>query len=212
MLQLINFVLNLFVLLPWWGAIGILAALAIGFWALAHYVVFRLQREVAQAVKAQGEPLTNAVVTVHSVKPAEPPTTPSLLEDADDEFDDSEEEQQDPEQDEAFAPDHFAYFWIEATIAPQESQAVWDPSMLAMVPADFEPDSEFEFCGQTALLHTVEVCRNGRFKPQGAQNVTGTQRLRMLFAIPDDVREAKFAYHFTHFGTVALPAHFATAR
>jgi hypothetical protein len=61
-------------------------------------------------------------------------------------------------------------------------------------------------------LHTLEVWRNGRFEAQGSQNVTGTQRLRMLFAVPTDMPEAKFAYHFTHFGKVALPAHLAMAR
>ena len=112
----------------------------------------------------------------------------------------------------AFASDEFGYYWIEATIAPQETQAVWDPSALALVPADFQPDTEFEFSGQTALLHTLEVWRNGRFQAQGAHNVTGTQRMRMLFAIPHDVQQAKFAYHFTHFGRVALPGHLAVAR
>jgi len=205
MFQFLVFVTNLFLLLPWWGAVGVLVGIAVGLWAFAHYFVYRFQREVAQAVQAQGEPLANALVTVHSVRPAQPPTTPSLLDDSDDEFDDADEEQFDPNTDGMFAPDGFSYFWIETTIAPQESQTAWDPSMLALVPADFEPESEFEFCGQTALLHTVEVCRNGQFKPQGAQNVTGAQRLRLLFAVPDDVRQAKFSYHFTYFGSVTFP-------
>ncbi len=203
MLRFLLFVADLFVLLPWWGAIGVLAGLAIGLWALAHYIVRRFQREVAHAVMAQGTPLTNALVTVHSVKPAEPPTTPSLLDEMEDDYDEGDE--YDPDQDEAFAPDDSAYFWIEATIAPNDNQTVWDPSMLAMVPADFQPEEEFECSSQTAVLHTLEVSRNGKFKPQGAQNVTGAQRLRMLFAVPEDVRQAKFSYHFTYFGNVALP-------
>jgi hypothetical protein len=164
MARLVIFVVDLFLLLPWWGAVGVLVLLAVGLWALAHHAVRQLRRN---------------------------------------------DEYFDPDTDGMFANDDFGYFWIEATIAPQETQAVWDPSMLALVPVDFQPDTEFEFCGQTALLHTLEVWRNGRFESQGAQNVTGTQRLRMLFAIHNDVRQAKFTYHFTHFGRVALPVHVA---
>jgi hypothetical protein len=196
--RLVLFVVELFLLLPWWGAVGVLVLCALGLWALAHYIVHRLKRDVAQAVKAQGEPLTNALVTVHSVEPTEPPTGASPLDDSDDEY-------FDPDMDGMFAADNFGHVWIEATIAPQGSETVWDPSALALVPADFQPNTEFEFCGQTALLHTLEVWRNGRFESQGVENVTGTQRLRMLFAIPNDVRQAKFTYHFTHFGKVALP-------
>lgn len=211
-MRLILFVVDLFVLLPWWGAAGVLVFLAGGLWALAHYFVHRFQREVAEAVKEQGKPLADALVTVHSVKPAEPPTTPSLLDDSDDEFDDSDDEFDDSEMNGSFATDDCSFFWIEATIAPQDGQAAWDPSVLALVPADFQPDVEFEFSGQTALLHTLEVRRNGRFEPQGSKNVTGPQRLRLLFAVPQDVREAKFTYHFTYFGKVAFPAPVALAR
>jgi hypothetical protein len=209
MMRLVLFVVELFLLLPWWAATGILVCLAFGLWALAQHLVHRFRREVAAAVMAQGEPLTDALVTVESVEPAEPPTTASPLDAFDDEYDDPDD---DPEMDETFATDDFAHFWIEATIAPQDSQAVWDPSVLALVPADFQPDAEFEFSAQTGLLHTLEVWRDGRFQPQGSQNVTGTQRLKMLFAVPLEVRQAKFAYHFTHFGRIALPASLALAR
>src|SRR5579872_1471550 len=124
--RLVLFVVELFLFLPWWGAVGVLILLAVGLWALAHYLVHRLKRDVAQAVKAQGEPLTNALVTVHSVVPTEPPTGASPL-------DDSDVEYFDPDTDGMFATDDFSYFWIEATIAPQGSETVWDPSVLALV-------------------------------------------------------------------------------
>ena len=212
MMRLVLFVAELFLLLPWWAAAGVLVFFAIGFWALAQYIVHRLRREVAAAVMAQGEPLTDALATVQSVKPAEPPATDSPLDAFDDEYDDPDDESDDPKTNGTFATDDFAYFWIEATIAPRDSQTVWDPSLLALVPADFQPEVEFEFCDKTALLHTLEVWRNGRFEPQGSQNVSGTQRLRMLFAIPQEVQEAKFTYHFSHFGRIAIPAPLALAR
>lgn len=199
MLRFAIFVVDLFALLPWWGAVAVLLALGIGLWAFSRYLVYRLFRDVAESVKEQGRPLAEAILTVHSVKPAEPPTGKSSLDEFDEEFDDEDD------LDAEFAPDDSAWYWIDATIAPQSAEAEWDPSSLTLVPADFQAEEEFEFCGQTALLHTLEVCRDGRFGPQGPGNVAGPQRLRMLFAVPQEVRQAKFTYHFTEFGNVTLP-------
>jgi hypothetical protein len=209
MLRLVMFVVDLFLLLPWWGALGVLAAIAIGFWALGRYIVYRLWRDVTGAIKEQGKPLADAHVTVHSVEPSEPPSGASPLDDFHDGEDDEDE---DSDLDGEFATDGFVYFWIDATIAPQAAQASWDPSALTLIPADFQAQEEFEFCLKTALLHTLEVWRDGQFEPQGAGNVAGTQRLRMLFAVPQEVRQAKFTYHFTEFGRLALPARLELAR
>jgi hypothetical protein len=211
MLQFLNFVTNLFLLLPWWGAVAVLISLAIGFWGLGHYLMYRFRQEIEGAIKEQGKPLAGALVTVHCVKSVEPPTAASPLDDADDEFDDEDlDEDQDGEPDEEtggeFATDDFGFFMVEVTIAPQAAHADWDPTALVLVPADFKPETEFEFSSGTALLHTVEVWRNGEFQSHRAGTVSGTQRLRMLFAIPQEVREAQFSYHFTTFGRLAVPA------
>jgi hypothetical protein len=207
MWQFLNFVTNLFLLLPWWGAVGVLISLAIGFWALSHYFVYRFRQEIEGTLKEQGKPLAGAVVTLHSVKSVEPPTAASPLDDADDEFVDEDlDGELDEETGGESATDNFGFFMVEATIAPQAAQADWDPTALVLVPADFKPETEFEFCIETALLHIVEVWRNGEFKSHRAGAVSGTQRLRMLFAIPQEVREAQFSYHFTTFGRLAIPA------
>jgi len=203
MLQFLNFVTNLFLLLPWWGAVGVLISLAIGFWGLGHYLMYRFRQEIEGAIKEQGKPLAGALVTLHSVKAVEPPTEASQLDEDDDEFDD---EDLDGEPDGEFATDDFGYFMVEATIAPQAAQADWDPTALVLVPADFKPETDFEFSSGTALLHTLEVWRNGEFQSHRAGTVSGTQRLRLLFAIPQEVREAQFSYHFTTFGRLAIPA------
>lgn len=204
MLQFVNFVLNLFLLLPWWGATAVLIGLAISLWGAGHYVMYRFRREIEGAIKEQGKPLAGALATVHSVKTVETPTEASQLDDDDDEFDD---EDLGEESNGEFATDDFGYFQVEATIAPQAAGADWDPTALVLVPADFKPETDFEFSSGTALLHTVEVWRNGEFQSHRAGTVSGTQRLRLLFAIPQEVREAQFSYHFTTFGRLAIPAH-----
>ncbi|MBI3861180.1 MAG: hypothetical protein HY290_04725 [Planctomycetia bacterium] len=209
MLQLINFVINLFVLLPWWGAVAVLLGLAASFWAFGHYIVYRLKRDIVGSIKEQGQPLHEALVTVHSVEQAEPPAEKSSLDEFDSEFDDEfadENDEDDAELDGEFAAEDTAWNWIDVTIAPKAADASWNPSDLALVPADFQAQEELEFCEQTGLLHTLEIWRNGKFQPQRNGNVAGTQRLRMLFAVAPEVRNAKFTYHFTEFGRLNLPA------
>jgi hypothetical protein len=205
MLRLVLFVADLFLVLPWWGAVGVLVFGAVGLWALGKYIVYRLMRDVTKAVIAQGTPLTDALVNVHSIEPTEPPTGPSLI------GLDPDDENYDPELDDLESTAFTDYFWVEATIAPHDLEAEWDPSILFLVPHDFEPEEDLVICQTMAVVHTLEVWRNGQFVPQGEGNVTGPQRLRMLFAVPNGLKHAKFAYHFTYFGSLALPAPVALA-
>ena len=201
MLRFVLFVVDLFRWLPWWGALGVLAGLAVGFWALARYFLYRLERDVIKAVSEEGKPLEDALVSVHSVEAAPVPTEPSPLDL------DPDDENYDPDLDGTVPTDEAAdYFWIDASIAPQDPAATWDPSSLTLVAGDFEAEEELEFCQEMALLHALEVWHDGEFAPRGEGHLAGPQRLRMLFAVPHGLKEAKFAYHFTHFGRLALPA------
>src|SRR5262249_17348314 len=128
MLRLLLFVADLFLLLPWWGAVGVLVFLAAGLWVLGKYVVYRLTRDVTAAAVAQGTPRTAAIVNVHSVEPAGAPDDPSLI------GLDPDDEDYDPELDDLESTAGTDYFWIEATIAPHDLEAEWDPSILFLVP------------------------------------------------------------------------------
>jgi hypothetical protein len=61
------------------------------------------------------------------------------------------------------------------------------------------------------LVRSLEVKRGGAFVAQGSGNVVGPQRLRILFAVPHGLVNAKFAYHFTYFGSLILTAPVALA-
>src|SRR5947207_1722322 len=112
MLRLVLFVADLFLLLPWWGAVGVLVFGAAGLWVLAKYLVYRLTRDVTQAVIAQGTPLTDALVNVHTIEPAEASAGPSLI------GLDPDDEDYDPELDDPDSTAGTDYFWVEVTIAP----------------------------------------------------------------------------------------------
>ncbi len=201
MLRLVLLVVDLFRWLSWWGALAVLAGMVVGFVALAKYFWYRLERDIVRAVSDQGQPLTDALVSVHLVESAAPPTEPSPLNL------DPDDENYDPDLDGAIPTDEAAdYYWIDATVAPHDPQAEWDPSNLALVRGNFEPKEELELCMDTGLLHTLEIWRDGAFAPQGEGLVTGPQRLRLLFAVPHGMIWVKFAYHFTYFGDFALPA------
>jgi hypothetical protein len=205
MLRLLVFVADLFLLLPWWAAVGVLVFVAAGLWALGQYVVYRLTRDVTAAVIAQGTPLTDAIVNVHTIEPAETPGEPSLI------GFDPDDEDYDPDLDDLESTAGTDYFWVEATIAPHDLEARWDPSILFLVPQDFEPEEDLVICETMAVVHTLEIWSRGTFVPQGDGDVTGPQRVRMLFAVPRGLTQAKFAYHFTHFGSLTLPAPAALA-
>ncbi|HLJ12637.1 MAG TPA: hypothetical protein VKU82_15690 [Planctomycetaceae bacterium] len=200
MLRFLLVVVELFRVLPWWGAAGVLILFAISLVALGRYLVYRLQRDLTLAVAQQGQPLENALVEVHSVEPTDPPLESSLI------GLDPDDEDYDPELDGGVVIDDSDYFLIDATIAPRDPEANWDPTALAVVNAAFVPQEELEACLETGLVHTLEVWRDGNFAPQQEGELTGPQRLRMLVAVPKGLRQAKFAYHFTYFGKVTLPA------
>ena len=205
MFRLIVFVIDLFCLLPWWGAIAVLAGLAVALWATAKYVVYRLRRDVTAAVLAQGTPLADALVDVHSVEPAEPPAKSALT------GLDPDDESFDPDLDDLDDSGTTHYFQVDATIAPHDPEAVWDPSAVFVVQRDFVPEEDLDFCAEMGVIESVEVWRNGRFVSHATGEVTGPQRLRMLFAIPHGLTHAKFAYHFTYFGNLTFPASMAAA-
>ena len=54
-------------------------------------------------------------------------------------------------------------------------------------------------------LHSAQLFVNGRFQPASEEMLVGPQRLKMLFGIPNGVRDIKFASLVTYFGQLQLP-------
>jgi len=200
MLQLVNFVLSLFVLLPWWAALGVIAGIVLALFAGGWYVVHRLRRDLTDIALNMGKPMEDAIAQIHSVTPAPMPEGPSSI-DADE-----DDENYDPELDGDWDDEGCRFFWIDATITPQPPETLWDPTTLVLVNADWSPEEDLEICEETGIPHTVEVWREGRFAPLSDGLLTGPQRLRMLFAVPENSKDVKFGYHFTYFGRLTLPA------
>jgi hypothetical protein len=193
---IINFLLNL----PWWGALAVIAALAAIGYGLSLYFRRQFDNIVRDAVLNMGVSLQGAEATVHSVTPASAPAGPSP-------YDLKEDDEQYMEglDGESWDEKGSHFYTVEATITPADPQAAWDPTILALVPFDFEPADPTENSTCFAALHSAEIFIDGRFRPAVEGDVRGAQRLRMLFGMDERHRAMKFASGVQYFGKVDLP-------
>jgi hypothetical protein len=195
-----RFLMNLFDL-PWWGGIALLIGLA----AIAIWIKFifprRFDKMVRDAVLEMGSALKDARVTVHAVSAAAPPAGPSPYD-----VDEDDENFMEGVDGEPWDHEGYGYYVVDVTIEPASDEALWDPTGLAVVPAEYTPDDEVEISEDLGGLHSAEEFVNGRFQPAREGEIRGSRRLRMLFAIREGVRAVKFANVVTYFGHVDLPA------
>ncbi|MFO0798763.1 MAG: hypothetical protein U0804_14920 [Gemmataceae bacterium] len=192
--------------LPWWVSLVIVpVVLIVGWKVLGWYVRRRFDQIVHDAVLCAGSALAGATAEVHSVVAVTAPKEPSP-------YDlDEDDENFCPELDGTpWEADDADFYVIDATITPADPAALWDPTGIGVSPADFEPEDPTECSEQMGALHSAERFVNGNWKPAREGNLTGPQRLRMLFGVPKGVRAVKFAAVVTYFGRVELPPPLAT--
>jgi hypothetical protein len=172
------------------------------------YLTFqrRFEKICHDAVVDAGSPLKDAAVEVHSVTAAPRPAGPSPYDLKEDDEQFCEDLDGQPWDEEGCS-----FYWIDATITPADPATKWDPTGLAVVPADFVPEDPADVCEQLGALHSAERFVIDRFQPASEGDVRGRQRLRMLFAVPDGVRAVKFANLVTYFGHAELPPPLAPA-
>lgn len=187
--------------LPWWGALAVLGSLAAFVYLSGVWFKWKFNRIVHEGILEAGSALTGATATVHAVTAVPAPAGPSPYDL--------------PEDDENFAPeldgtpwdDEGACFYqIDVTVAPADPAATWDPTGLAVVPADFEPEDPTDVCERLGALHSGEVWTGELFIPLKEGEVRGPKRVRLLMAVPEGVRVVKFANLVTYFGHIDLPA------
>jgi hypothetical protein len=193
-------VINLFLSLPWWGALAVIAALAAAGYGLSLYFRRQFDNIVRDTVLNMGVSLKGAQATVHSVTPAAAPAGPSP-------YDLKEDDEQFMEglDGESWDEKGSLFYTVEATITPADSLAAWDPTTLALVPFDFAPVDPTENSTCFGALHSAEIFIDGRYKPAAEGDVRGTQRLRMLFGLDGHHQAMKFAYGVQYFGRIDLP-------
>lgn len=197
MRALINLMLNL----PWWGNLILLAVLVALFYLSGWWLRRRFEQIAREAVLEVGESMKDAQVTVHAVEARPMPSahSPYDIKEDDEDFVEGVDN-------ELWDDKDVNYYAIDATITPADPIAKWDPTALTLVPADYVPDDEVEISEQICPLHSADIFANGHFQPAREKDVRGPQRLRMLFAVHDGLRAAKFGMFVTYFGHVDLPA------
>jgi len=199
-----RFLLNLVDLLlslPWWGALGVIGVLVAFVYVSGVWFKWKFHKIVHEAVLQAGSALKGAEAKVHAVTAVAAPGTPSPYDIQED--------------DEAYCPEADGqpwddsdghYYAIDVTITPADANTAWDPTGLAVVPADFEPDDPTDVSEQMGGLHSAEVWTGEKFVPLPEGEVRGPKRLRLLMGVPEGVRAVKFASLVTYFGRVDLPA------
>ncbi|HEX3146947.1 MAG TPA: hypothetical protein VHR66_02630 [Gemmataceae bacterium] len=194
--------------LPWWGALAVIGGLVSFFYLSGAWFKWKFNRIVHEGILEAGAALRGAEVTIHAVKAVPAPEGPSPYD-----VHEGDEDFVEGLDGEPWNEDEGGHFYqIEATIAPVDSSAEWDPSALAVVPADFEPEDPTDVCEQLGGLHSAEVFNKGMWLPLAEGEIRGPRRLRMLFAVPEGVESVKFASLVTYFGRVELPAPLSASR
>jgi hypothetical protein len=196
LLNLIQLLLNL----PWWAGALVIAGLIAFLYGCALFIRWKFNKIVRETVLSLGAQLRDAGVIVHSVMAMPVPEGPSPYDAKEDDEEYAEGIDGEPWDDE-----DASFYLIDATITPVDANVKWDPTMLALVPADFAPEDPTEVCPKLCALHSAEIFANGGFRPAPEKDRRGPQRMRMLFAIGDGIREVKFASGVTYFGHVKLP-------
>lgn len=192
---------NLLLNIPWWGFLVALAGLVIAWQVFGFLVRRKFDQIVHETVLAVGSSLKGARAVVYSAKAVPPPAWPSPYDlDKDDENFDEDLDGQ------AWNEDGYNFYAIDVAISPADPLAKWDPTALTLVPADFKPDDPTEVSEHLCGLHSAELFTAGRFVPAPESQVTGSQRVRLLFAVHEGKQAMKFAMFVTYFGQVDLPA------
>ena len=193
--------LNLLLNLPWWWSLAVIAGLVVVAYLLGWYFKYKFHKICYEAVRDAGAALKGAAVEVHSVTAVPLPGAHSP-------YDIPEDDENFVEgvDDEPWDDEECNYFAIDATITPALPDAAWDPTGLALIPADYQPDDPIDISEQICPLHSAEIMVNGAFRPAREQEVRGPLRLKMVFAVHDGLRAVQFAMVVTYFGHVDLPA------
>jgi hypothetical protein len=205
-----RFVLNLIDLclgLPWWGALAVVGGLVAFVYLSGVWFKWKFHRIVHEAVLEAGAALRGADLVVHGVTAVPAPRGPSPYDIKED-----DEEYCEGIDGQPWEEDGVHFYQIDATITPADPAATWDPTSLNVVPADFEPDDPTDVSEQMGGMHSAEAYVGGGWQPLPEAEVKGPRRLRMLFGIPEGVREIKFASLVTYFGKVELPAPLSASR
>lgn len=196
-----------FVLLPWWQALIVVVVIIFAIVYGTQYVIRSAWRQIGSTIAKELEKrsavLRGAQAEVHEVLLAEaPPKGP----DDDDEDEDEEDA----------AEGSKAYYQVDVTVRPVPAAGrgagTWTAGDLHLVAFNAAPP-KFDVLGggddeeeDSYEPLNVQVAQRGAYVIDEGDEHEGTQRLRLLYALPERLREVKFQYYGEQFGHVRLPA------
>jgi hypothetical protein len=203
--------------LSWWQALivvfGIIFAITVALRYLIHRVGKMIGGALTKALEIHALVLRGAEVEVHEVLPVEQPAPPAKT--PGEAHVDAEDEDQPPAK---TISGPRAFYQIDVTIRPAnpavDPEKPWEPTDLRLVPADadVEPLKAADVLKKTVLdkgfpALNIQIQKNGTYDAANiGDKFDGPRRLRLLVALPTDLREVKFRYLTELFGRISLPA------
>ncbi len=170
--------------LPWWASVGMIIAGLVG---LVWGGKFLFKRFFMGAFGAKGKVLAGADVTVHQIRPANPPTV--------------EEE----EEEEEFDRSQFDWYYLDVTITPGPSSGKfthWEPGEMCLVGLDAKPEELEDEEHEVALISGCKVFTDGEFREYEGEKYPGPQRVEYHVGVKPGVGPLQFRYYFELFGRV----------
>lgn len=190
-----------FVFLPWWQALIVVVVIIVAIVYGTQYLIRSAWRQIGSTVtkelERRGSVLRGAQAEVHEVVVAEaPPKDPQ--------DDDEDGGDQGPR----------AYYQVDVTVRPVAQApggAPWTASDLHLVAFNAAPPKLGILGGDDAGEDSyeplnVQVERSGAYVPDDEDEQEGASRLRLLYALPERLKEVKFQYYREQFGHIRLPA------
>lgn len=189
-----------FVLLPWWQALIVVLMIIFAIVYGTQYLIRSAWRQIGTTVTKELEKrsavLRGAQAEVHEVVVAEaPPRDP----------DDDDDEDEGPR----------AYYQIDVTVRPVASAAgesqSWSTGDLHLVSFNAAAPKLDMLGGgdnneESYEPLNVQIEQRGSYVPDEDEEHEGAQRLRLLYAVPERLKEVKFQYYGEQFGHIRLPA------
>ncbi len=185
-----------------WGAV-IMALLLAGLFYAGYLAAGRSVKRLLMApFLARGAVLRNAKAQVHHVREARRQNVADLHRRKLADDPDADDEDNPPE-----LPRNLRYFNVDVTIrptSPARSFARWDPNELLLVPFRSARDSDSE--DPAGYVEHWEIFFESRFIEPGEAEKTleDRQRVKLLFAVPEQLRRVKFEYFGHCFGDLEL--------
>lgn len=201
----------------WAGLGGVIVLLFLLGFGIKWAVGAALKKLFVTPFKMKGAVLKEAVVTVHAVTPAEPPS----VSDEEEELDDAERipgdsgvpdepEEREEGEEEVRRPNR--WYHVDLTVTPTAGEGggftMWEPGELGLAGASAVSTDSIDEMGEddeVGEIGAVQIWQDEAWVDDEGMKFPGPQRLRLHVGLHEGVTSFRLRYYFEVFGNVSVP-------